>query len=86
MAHRKYINRKSYFEVAEERIEENHQLGFDYRDEIMNKTLSPLMFGDPKRDGVLTKFNDLFAYMIDSVKNVKKTFMYQIPRNSRKLN
>lgn len=82
----KYITRKSLFEITESRKDANHQLGFDYREEVMNKSVSNYMFGDPKRDGVIKEINKLIVYLIDNVKNIKKTFMYVVPRNSRNIN
>ena len=82
----KHLNRNSYFEVAEHRLDENLQLGFDYRDKLMERSVSNYFYGDPKREDILKQFNDLYVYLIDSVKNIKKTFMLSVDRNSRNLN
>lgn len=84
--HNKYVNRKSYFEVAESRRDANHDLGYDYRDKVMEKSLSGILFNDEKRSSIIMKFNDLMVMMIDSVKNIKKTFVYSVSRNSRNIN
>jgi len=82
----KHLNRKSYFKIPTSRRDEGRQLGFDYRDQLMSRSLSSFMFGDKKRDDMIAKLNDLFVYMIDSVKNIKKTFNFAIKRNSRNIN
>ena len=82
----KYLKRESLFFVVEHRNDANLQLGFDYRKEVMKRTLSPILFRDEKRKAILDVFNDLIVYLIDSVKNIKKTFFYSIERNSRNLN
>jgi hypothetical protein len=86
MSHNKYAIRDSYFDVAERRRDENHDLGFDYRNELLKRSTSSLLFNDEKRASILKYFNDLYVYMIDNVKNIKKTFVYSVPRNSRNIN
>lgn len=81
-----YSTRKSYFDAPNSRKDENQQLGFDYRDQLMKRSLSNYMFGDEKRDGIIAQFNDLYVYLVDSAKNVKKTFNFAIKRNSRNIN
>jgi len=81
-----YANRMSYFEIVENRSNKNLQLGYDYQETLMEKSLSNYFFGDTKRINIIKEFNSLMVYLIDSVKNVKKTFMYSIPRNSRNIN
>jgi len=81
-----YANRTSYFEIVENRNNENLQLGYDYRETLMEKSLSNYFFGDTKRINIIKEFNSLMVYLIDSVKNIKKTFVYSVPRNSRNIN
>lgn len=81
-----YSTRKSYFDAANDRKDDNQQLGFDYRDQLMKRSLSNYMFGDKKRDGIIEQFNDLYVYLVDSAKNIKKTFNFAIKRNSRNIN
>lgn len=82
----KHLNRQSYFEIPHNRRNEGQQLGFDYREKLMKQSLSNFMFGDKKRDDMIGQLNDLFVYLIDSVKNIKKTFNFAIKRNSRNIN
>ena len=86
MAHNKYIRRQSPFYQVEHRKDENHQLGFDYRGEVLKRTLSPVLYNDEKRVKILQKLDELFVNMIDNVKNIKKTFIYSVERNSRNIN
>ena len=86
MPHNKHLRRQSPFYNVEHRIDENHQLGFDYRGEVMKRTLSHLLYNDEKRVKILNKIDELFVNMIDSVKNIKKTFIDSVERNSRNIN
>ena len=88
MGHKKYTTRPSYFDVAETRNDENHDLGFDYTKDnaLVQKTLSNYFFGEINRERMINQFGTLWAYLIDSVKNIKKTFVYSVSRNSRNIN
>jgi len=85
MADNKYLIRKSYFDIANSRKDNNHQLGYDYREDLMNNSLSNYMFSG-KNIGIIKQFNDLSVYLIDAAKNVKKTFNFATDRNSRNIN
>lgn len=83
---RKYINRESYFEHAEKLNEYNPELGFDYRGKLLEKSISSFFFGEEKRTKIIKKFETLLVYLVDSVKNIRKTFVYSVERNSRNIN
>lgn len=82
----KHLTRISYVEAAENRSREGQQLGFDYRGKLYEKSVSPLILADTKRKKIVEKMDELIAYLVDSVKNVKKTYNYAIKRNSRDIN
>ena len=82
----RHLTRPSYFEAAENRINEGQQLGFDYRDKLYERSVSPLILADKKRNSIVSKMNELMVFLVDSVKNIKKTFNYATPRNSRHIN
>ena len=88
MGKNKYIQRPSYFEAAEVRKDDGHDLGFDYTEKgvVVQNTLSNYFFGDELREGMINQFGILWVYLIDSVKNIKKTFVYSVKRNSRNIN
>ena len=54
--------------------------------EVLKRTLSPVLYNDEKRVKILQKLDELFVNMIDNVKNIKKTFIYSVERNSRNIN
>ncbi len=80
------LNRISNFDIIEHRHDKDLNLGYDYRDTLLQKSVSSVLYGDPKRDNILKKINDLCVYMVDSVKIIKKTFVYSVSRNSRNIN
>ena len=86
MAKDKQLNRLSNFSVSEHRNDKDLNLGYDYRETLLDKSISSVLYGDDKRNKILKRINDLCVYMVDSVKNIKKTFIYSVPRNSRNIN
>lgn len=86
MERKDYINRDSYFEKTERLHEYQESTGFDYREKLMEKSISNFFYGERKREGVIKNIEKLMVYMIDNVKNIKKTFVYSVNRNSRNIN
>ena len=82
----RHLTRESYFEIAESRIKEGQQLGFDYRGKLYEKSVSQLVLADDKRKSIIQKMDALITHLIDSVKNIKKTYVYSVSRNSRDIN
>jgi hypothetical protein len=82
----RHLIRPSYFEAAEKRVAEGQQLGFDYRGKLYEKSISPLILADKKRNSIISKMDKLMVFLVDSVKNIKKTFNYAVQRNSRDIN
>jgi len=82
----RHLVRPSYYEAAEKRIAEGQQLGFDYRGKLYEKSVSSLVLADEKRKSIVSKMDELMVFLVDSVKNIKKTFNYAVQRNSRDIN
>jgi hypothetical protein len=82
----RHLTRESYFEIAENRVKEGQQLGFDYRGKLYEKSVSSLILADPKRKSIVQKMDDLVTYLVESVKNIKKTYNYAVGRKSRDIN
>lgn len=61
-------------------------LGFDYRGQIFKKTLSNILFNDPKRKSILLNIDDIYSYLIDNIKYIKKTFAWVFPKTYRDFN
>jgi len=82
----RHLTRESYFDIAENRVKEGQQLGFDYRGKLYEKSVSSLVMADPKRKSIIQKMDELVTYLVESVKNIKKTYNYAVGRKSRDIN
>lgn len=81
-----HLSRPNYLEIIADSRREGLQLGFDYREQIYKKSVSNIILADEKRNLIIQKMDKMICFLIDSVKNIKKTYNYSISRNSRDLN
>lgn len=81
-----HLSRPNYLEIIADSRREGLQLGFDYREQIYKKSVSNIILADKKRNLIIQKMDKMICFLIDSVKNIKKTYNYSISRNSRDLN
>ena len=78
--------KKSYFKISRSVLDDYKNLGFNYEGQIFKRTLSSVFFGDKKRVDILNEFEKMIFFLIEQVKNIKKTFNYTIDKNSTKIN
>lgn len=81
-----HLKRESYYKCLYDYKKNNLQLGFNYKNNIMKKTLSNFLFLDKKRERFLNQLDILFYELIENVKNIKKTFNYAINKDNYDLN
>ena len=60
--------------------------GYDWRGNILKRTISPYMFSSLRRTFHLLNIERLLDYTLDSVKVIKKTFMWVYPKGFRDFN
>lgn len=61
-------------------------IGFDFRNNVISKTISPIITNEVKRFQLLAVIEVLINYIIDSVKNIKKHNNFAIPKKWRDFN
>ena len=60
--------------------------GYDWRGRILKTSISPYMFGSLRRTFHILNLERLLDYTLDSVKVIKKTFMWVYPKGFRDFN
>jgi hypothetical protein len=82
----KYLTRESYYQsmIHSEDIIKN--AGYDWRGNLMNKTLSRYLLNDPKRSQIIEQLQALLVYMVDQVSMIKKAMNYTVDKNYKYLN
>jgi hypothetical protein len=59
--------------------------GFDYKDVILERTLSKVLYRDPVKSSILQTFNRVVLGLIESVKQIKNHFNYTVPSNNKRV-
>lgn len=59
--------------------------GYDYKEQIFAKTLSNIIFLDPKKIPILDRYQKVVFALIESVKQIRNYFNYTVPFNNRRV-
>lgn len=57
--------------------------GYDYHQNLLNKVVSQEMFANPVNDIPLRQVERLIEHLIDAVKDIKLTYAFAFPKNSK---
>jgi hypothetical protein len=68
------------------RNDNRKNLGFNYKGKIFRNTLSSAMYLEEKRASILDQIERLVYFMIEYVKNIKKSYNYTFDKNFNKFN
>ena len=60
--------------------------GFDYRGRILKRSLSGSMYLETKRAGILNEIEKVLVFLVDSIKNIKKSYNWCLDKNYRDFN
>jgi hypothetical protein len=78
--------KESLKDFALSRKNQIKHIGFDYRLNVFNKSISNLLLGEQKRSILIGFLEVLVDYLIDSVKNIKKHHNFAISKKWRDFN
>ena len=68
-----------------ESINDNTYEGFDYQKQIMERTLSNVIFRDPVKSAILTQFERVVYGLIETTKEIKNFFNYTVKPNNKRV-
>lgn len=83
---KRHASTPSLFKTLEERHDSNSFLGYDYRGNLYKNTVSSYVFNDDKTAGMINTLEVLMNELLESTKNIKKTFNYTLSRNYTNFN
>jgi hypothetical protein len=75
---------ENVFDVTQS-INDTAYTGFDYKEQIFSRTLSSIIYLDPKKIPILDKYQRVVFALIESVKQIKNYFNYTVPFNNRRV-
>lgn len=61
-------------------------LGYDYRGHIYEKSVSPMIMGNPNTKEILSHIEPMIVYLIEAVKQIRLQFMFSLDKNDNRLN
>jgi len=59
--------------------------GFEYKNQIFERTMSNLLFQDPTKNLILENFQRIVYALIESVKQIRNYLNYTVPFNNRRV-
>lgn len=78
--------KKSLYNFAENRMTRVKNTGFDYEGKIFQRTMSPYLFNDDTRKGILLEYEKLIYFLVEKVKSIKTFYNYTVPRDYKNIN
>ncbi len=79
-------NYNSFWNKVRHRNDNIKNTGFDYRGNILNKSLSNVFFLEPKREVLLGAIDGVLSWLVDHIKMIKKTVNWTLPKYYRDFN
>lgn len=74
--------KKTRFQYQNSRHNNIKKVGFDYRNgKLMRRVVSTFIYSEVKREAILDMFSDMFAFLVDSVKNIQKQYKITVDKN-----
>lgn len=77
---------KSVRYCLEHRNDDIGHLGYDYRNRILKRSLSGMLFLEQKRKAILENIELTVTYLVEYIKTIKKSFNYVFEKDYRDFN
>lgn len=74
--------KKTRFQYQNSRHTNVTKVGFNYREgRLLKRVVSTFIYSEKKREEILNMFSDMFAFVVDTVKNIKKQYKITVDKN-----
>lgn len=81
-----YLIRESYYQYMIHMQDDIKNIGYDWRNNLFNKSISNYILSDTKRSLILGEIQKLMIFAIDKVSMIKKSMNYTVDKNYKYLN
>ena len=78
--------KKSLYDIANNRMTRLKNKGFDYENRIFERTLSPYILADTKRQEILMSYEKIVYFLVEKTKMIKTFFNYTVPKDYKHIN
>ena len=59
--------------------------GFDYKDQLLKRSLSNVLYRDPIKEGILGYYNRVVFGLVETTKQIKNFVNYTVKRNNKRV-
>lgn len=66
-------------------VNDNLYNGFDYKNQILKRSLSNVIFRDPVKEGILHYFNRVVYSLVETTKQIRNFVNYTVKKNNRRV-
>lgn len=78
--------KQSLYDIANNRLTCLKNTGYDYREKIFDKSLSPYLNADPTRRDILKEIEKMIQFLVDKAHYIKNFINYTVDKNYKHLN
>ena len=76
-----YLVRPSFYQAAIHSQDDIKNVGFDWRKNLMDKTLSKYLLSNPNVSTMVNQYRTLIVYLIEKVQDIKKAVNYTVDKH-----
>lgn len=76
-----YLVRDSFYQTAIHAQDDIKNVGYDWRKNLMDKTLSKYLLSNPTVSTMVNQYRTLMVYLIDKVQDIKKAVNYTVDKH-----
>lgn len=75
-----YLTRKSFYEALVHQQDDLKNIGFDWRPNLMTKSLSKYLLANKDVEAVVAQYTKLLTYIVDTIQQIRKSINYAVDR------
>ena len=75
-----YLTRQSFYDTLIHKQDDLKNVGYDWRPNLMKKSLSNYLLGNDDVDAVVTQYTKLLSYIVDVIQQIRKTINYAVDK------
>lgn len=75
-----YLIRQSFYESLVHRQDDLKNVGFDWRPNLMKKSLSKYLLANKDVSSVVTQYTKLLTFIVDTIQQIRKSINYAVDK------
>ncbi len=75
-----YLTRKSFYEALVHQQDDLKNIGYDWRPNLMKKSLSKYLLGNKDVEAVVVQYTKLLTFIVDTIQQIRKSINYAVDK------